>query len=54
MWQSLLKGIKDENYVRMLKFQIARAREWYARAEAGIPMLAEDARLPVRASLANP
>ena len=49
--QSLLKGIKDENYTNMLKFQIARAREWYARAEAGIPMLAEDAQLPVRASL---
>ena len=49
--QQLLKGIKDENYVRMLKFQIKRAREWYAKAEAGIPMLAEDARLPVRASL---
>ncbi len=46
--QSLLKGIKDENYTNMLKFQIARAREWYARAEAGIPMLAEDAQLPVR------
>jgi phytoene synthase len=49
--QSLLKGVKDENYVRMLKFQIARARDWYMRAEAGIPMLSEDARLPVRASL---
>ena len=47
----LLKGVKDEAYVDMLKFQIARAREWYARAEAGIPMLAEDAQLPVRASL---
>ena len=46
--QSLLKGIKDEAYVSMLKFQIARAREWYARAEAGIPMLAPDAQLPVR------
>jgi phytoene synthase len=50
----LLKGVKDEAYVNMLKFQIARAREWYARAEAGIPMLAEDAQLPVRTSLANP
>jgi 15-cis-phytoene synthase len=27
------------------------AREWYKLAEDGIPMLAEDARLPVRASL---
>ena len=28
--QALLKGIKDEKYVAMLKFQIERAREWYA------------------------
>ncbi|KAL1516024.1 hypothetical protein AB1Y20_002637 [Prymnesium parvum] len=48
---SLLKGIKDEKYVALLKFQIARARKWYKVAEDGIPMLAEDARLPVRASL---
>jgi len=48
---SLLKGVKDQNYVNMLKFQISRAREWYERAESGIPMLSEDARLPVRASL---
>jgi len=48
---SLLKGVKDEKYVEMLKFQIARARDWYQQAESGIPMLAEDARLPVRASL---
>ena len=48
--QSLLKGIKDEKYVAMMKFQIARAREWYARAERGIAMLSEDARLPVRAT----
>ena len=48
---ALLKGEKDEKYVALIKFQIARAREWYARAERGISMLAEDARLPVRASL---
>ena len=29
----LLKGVKDEAYVNMLKFHIARAREWYERAE---------------------
>lgn len=48
---SLLKGIKDEKYVALIKFQIARAREWYALAADGIPTLSEDARLPVRASL---
>ena len=51
--QSLLKGIKDEKYVNMIKFQIERAREWYKRAEDGIPMLAEDARLPPRPPTAN-
>ena len=35
----------------LLKFQIERARKWYKVAGDGIPMLAEDARLPVRASL---
>jgi len=48
---SLLKGVKDDKYVALLKFQIERARKWYKVAEDGIPMLAEDARLPVRASL---
>ena len=48
---SLLKGVKDEKYVALLKFQIERAQEGYRQAEDGIPMLAEDARLPVRASL---
>ena len=49
--QSLLKGVKDDKYVALMKFQIARARYWYKVAEDGIPMLSEDARLPVRASL---
>jgi phytoene synthase len=37
--------------VPMLKFQIARAREWYNLAEDGIPMLAPDCQLAIRASL---
>jgi phytoene synthase len=48
---ALLKGVKDEKYVALLKFQIERAREWYRRAEDGIPMLSKDAQLPIRASL---
>jgi len=48
---ALLKGVRDERYVSLLKFQIDRAREWYKRAEDGIPMLAKDAQLPIRASL---
>jgi len=49
--QALIKGVKSEAYVQMLKFQIERAREWYVRAESGVAMLAPEARLPVRASL---
>jgi len=49
--QALLKGVKDEKYVSLLKFQIQRAREWYKRAEDGIPMLSKDCQLPIRASL---
>jgi phytoene synthase len=49
--QALLKGIKNERYIAMLKFQIERAREWYKKAEGGIPMLSEDCQLPIRASL---
>lgn len=49
--QALLKGVKDEKYVALLKFQIQRARDWYKKAEDGIPMLAPDCQLPIRASL---
>jgi len=48
---ALLKGVKDEKYVALLKFQIERARDWYRKAEDGIPMLSKDAQLPIRASL---
>ena len=34
-----------------MKFQIQRARDYYKKAEEGIPMLAPDARFAVRASL---
>jgi len=29
-------------FVRLMQFQVARAREYYARAEPGIPLLADD------------
>ncbi len=37
----------SENFVSMMKFQIQRAREYYARADKGIAMLDRDSRLPV-------
>jgi phytoene synthase len=48
---SLLKGMKTDKYVQLVKWQIDRARDWYRKAESGIPMLAPDAQLPIRASL---
>jgi 15-cis-phytoene synthase len=41
----------DENYVNMMKFQIARARMYYDRARRGVFMLAPESRLPVQTSL---
>uniref|UniRef100_A0AAU6WVU9 15-cis-phytoene synthase n=1 Tax=Pyropia yezoensis TaxID=2788 RepID=A0AAU6WVU9_PYRYE len=47
----LLAGVLDDRYRALMKFQIARARAYFAKAESGIELLSEDARLPVRASL---
>ena len=41
----------DDNFVRMMKFQIQRARDYYARARRGVFMLAPESRLPVQLSL---
>ena len=41
----------DENYINMMKFQIARARMYYERARRGVFMLAPESRLPVQSSL---
>jgi 15-cis-phytoene synthase len=38
-------------YKEFMKFQIARARDYYARARLGVPMLAPSGRLAVQASL---
>ena len=38
-------------YREFLKFQIARARDYYKKAGEGVAMLAPEARLAVRASL---
>ena len=40
-------GAPDDNYVALMKFEIARAREYYSQAEAGIALLAPGAQLPV-------
>ena len=35
------------NFIELMDYQIYRAREFYIRAESGIPMLSKDSRLPV-------
>ena len=43
--------IVDENYINLMKFEIARARMYYARALRGVAMLRPESRLPVQLSL---
>lgn len=45
--QQLFENRLDDNLVSLLKFQIQRARAYYAEADKGIPMLGRDSRLPV-------
>jgi phytoene synthase len=36
------RGIMNENFIRLMEFQINRAREYYAKAAPGIPLLTND------------
>jgi len=49
--QQLLDQRVDENYINLMKYEIARARMYYARALRGVAMLSPDSRLPVQLSL---
>jgi len=49
--QQLFDKVVDQNYTNLMKFEIARARMYYARALRGVPMLAAESRLPVQLSL---
>jgi len=40
-------GKPDQAYIALMKFEIARAREYYRQAEAGIALLSPGAQLPV-------
>jgi 15-cis-phytoene synthase len=45
----LARGVINENFVELMRFQMERAREYYRRSESGIPMLGEpSARRTVR------
>lgn len=40
--EELSQGVVNENFIRMMKFQIERARTYYASAAQGIPQLTND------------
>jgi 15-cis-phytoene synthase len=45
--EQIFAGEPDENFVRMMKFQIERARSFYREGERGIPLLEKDSRFCV-------
>jgi phytoene synthase len=49
--EELLAGTLNDSWRELMRFQVDRAREWFARSEAGVRWLAPDARWPVWASL---
>lgn len=48
--QDLFKGVVDERWRELMRFQIKRTRQFYDQAAKGISHLAPDARLPVWAA----
>ncbi|MEX1062338.1 MAG: squalene/phytoene synthase family protein [Balneolaceae bacterium] len=47
------QSFKDRNFIEFMQFQVARARAYYRSADAGIPMLCKDSRLPVGVAKEN-
>lgn len=47
----LLDGVLNDQWRKLMAFQIDRAREWFKRSESGVRFLAPDARWPVWTSL---
>ncbi|QEY33523.1 phytoene synthase [Synechococcus sp. RSCCF101] len=47
----LMAGSLNERWTALMRFQLQRARDWFARSEAGVRWLSADARWPVWASL---
>ncbi|MCS6873929.1 MAG: squalene/phytoene synthase family protein [Pyrinomonadaceae bacterium] len=45
--EQIIEGKKDDNFIRLMKFQIDRARKFYKEAEQGIPILEPDTRFTV-------
>ncbi len=49
--REIFAHVLDERFVALMRFQIARVRDLYERAEPGIALLAPDARYTVRLAL---
>ena len=44
----LAGGVVNDEFLALMRFEVARAREFYACADLGIPLLPASSRLPVR------
>jgi len=49
--EELLKGVINNQWKSLMKFQLRRARDWFQKSEDGIKWLSSDARWPVWTSL---
>ena len=49
--EDLFNGVIDQRWRELMRFQIKRARQFYAQAQKGIHYLSKDARFPVWAAL---
>ncbi len=49
--EDLMAGKLNAQWKELMKFQLIRAREWFARSEEGVRLLSSDARWPVWTSL---
>jgi phytoene synthase len=49
--ESILQGVVDAGFIRMMTFQIERVRRMYADAEPGIALLGAESRYTVRVAL---
>lgn len=49
--RDLFNGVIDDRWRELMRFQIKRARQFFADAEAGVSLLSADARFPVWSAL---
>ncbi len=51
--EEFMRKEMNENFIALIKFQIARARSYYTASEQGIPMLEKNSRIAVKVSSLN-